>query len=98
MCPLQILAAYDTINMTVAAYSPVAGDNTLYYTQLFTAVLDQPAITNVSVWPTSAGNVYALYSTITITFGIVNATANDHKGDFRVSIIVKYVQHARAWP
>ena len=77
---LQTLLAYDTINMTVAAYPHVAGDNTLYYTQLFTAVIDQPAITNVSIWPTSPGHLYPLHSTITLTFGIVYATAMDYNG------------------
>ena len=77
---LQTLLAYDTINMSLRAYSHLAGDNILNYTQLFTAVIDQPTITNVSIWPTTPGNVYMLNSTVTITFGIVNATAMDYNG------------------
>jgi hypothetical protein len=75
---LQTLPAYDTINMTVAAYPYLAGDNTLYYTQLFTAVIDQPTITNVNILPTSPYNLYLLNSTITITYDIVNAKAIDY--------------------
>jgi hypothetical protein len=81
---LQTLPAYDTIKIKVLAYSHVTGDNTLNYTQMFTAVIDQPTITNVSILPTSAGNVYAFNSTVTVTFGIVNATAIDYNGSAEI--------------
>jgi hypothetical protein len=78
---LQSLPAYDAINMTVTAVSANSADPPVVWTEMYTALMDDPpALTNadIIISPASTGNIYPLGTTITITLNISEALPFDY--------------------